>query len=231
MWINPAVSLFLFWFSQVRNDLTNELEKADIQIADTESFSNDPCINVKKLKVRGFGIYWNTPIIFNDVKQRNTICYWTWLTTVDCLKVSIAQKWVLCTVYWMKVVWMFLISVCEMMPSRVNPWGWIIHPIIPHFDPAEGGSSRVALMSIEWPPMTHCNFPLFSSCFHMHGWSDFSWIKKIKQSFLMARLSKLPPEAIGDAHSAVLLSVSVTHTVDVSRGGSLAGERNQYITV
>lgn len=47
----------------------------------------------------------------------------------------------------------------------------------------------------------------------------------------MARLSKLPPEAIGDAHSAVLLSVSVTHTVDVSRGGSLAGERNQYITV
>jgi hypothetical protein len=35
----------------VRNDLTNELEKADIQIADTESFSNDPCVNVKKLKV------------------------------------------------------------------------------------------------------------------------------------------------------------------------------------
>ncbi|MBN3289695.1 GABR2 protein, partial [Polypterus senegalus] len=34
----------------VRNDLTNELEKAEIQIADTESFSNDPCINVKKLK-------------------------------------------------------------------------------------------------------------------------------------------------------------------------------------
>ena len=37
--------------SQVRNDLTSELEKADIQIADTESFSNDPCVNVKKLKV------------------------------------------------------------------------------------------------------------------------------------------------------------------------------------
>ncbi|CAL8362411.1 unnamed protein product [Arctogadus glacialis] len=35
---------------KVRNDLTNELEKADIQIADTESFSNDPCVNVKKLK-------------------------------------------------------------------------------------------------------------------------------------------------------------------------------------
>lgn len=35
----------------MRNDLTNELEKADIQIADTESFSNDPCVNVKKLKV------------------------------------------------------------------------------------------------------------------------------------------------------------------------------------
>lgn len=37
--------------SKVRNDLTSELEKADIQIADTESFSNDPCVNVKKLKV------------------------------------------------------------------------------------------------------------------------------------------------------------------------------------
>lgn len=36
---------------KVRNDLTSELEKADIQIADTESFSNDPCVNVKKLKV------------------------------------------------------------------------------------------------------------------------------------------------------------------------------------
>lgn len=40
-----------FLLSKVRNDLTNELEKADIQIADTESFSNDPCVNVKKLKV------------------------------------------------------------------------------------------------------------------------------------------------------------------------------------
>ena len=39
------------FYPQVRNDLTNELEKADIQIADTESFSNDPCVNVKKLKV------------------------------------------------------------------------------------------------------------------------------------------------------------------------------------
>ncbi|XP_024863471.1 gamma-aminobutyric acid type B receptor subunit 2 isoform X2 [Kryptolebias marmoratus] len=63
--VNPAVVKFLNhynWtrvgtltqdvqrFSEVRNDLTNELEKADIQIADTESFSNDPCINVKKLK-------------------------------------------------------------------------------------------------------------------------------------------------------------------------------------
>ncbi|XP_028673964.1 gamma-aminobutyric acid type B receptor subunit 2 [Erpetoichthys calabaricus] len=63
--VNPAVVKFLQqynWrrvgtltqdvqrFSEVRNDLTNELEKAEIQIADTESFSNDPCINVKKLK-------------------------------------------------------------------------------------------------------------------------------------------------------------------------------------
>ncbi|KTG35969.1 hypothetical protein cypCar_00013112, partial [Cyprinus carpio] len=64
--VNPAVVKFLNYynwsrvgtltqdvqrFSEVRNDLTNELEKADIQIADTESFSNDPCVNVKKLKV------------------------------------------------------------------------------------------------------------------------------------------------------------------------------------
>ncbi len=60
---NPAFIQFSFISSslshsfslslwQVRNDLTNELEKADIQIADTESFSNDPCVNVKKLKVR-----------------------------------------------------------------------------------------------------------------------------------------------------------------------------------
>uniref|UniRef100_A0A4W3JHN6 Gamma-aminobutyric acid (GABA) B receptor, 2 n=1 Tax=Callorhinchus milii TaxID=7868 RepID=A0A4W3JHN6_CALMI len=63
--VNPAVVKFLKsfqWrragtltqdvqrFSEVRNDLTNELEKADIQIADTESFSNDPCPSVKKLK-------------------------------------------------------------------------------------------------------------------------------------------------------------------------------------
>ncbi|KAG9344995.1 hypothetical protein JZ751_009535, partial [Albula glossodonta] len=63
--VNPAVVKFLNhfnWtrvgtltqdvqrFSEVRNDLTNELEKADIQIADTQSFSNDPCVNVKNLK-------------------------------------------------------------------------------------------------------------------------------------------------------------------------------------
>ncbi|XP_072532177.1 gamma-aminobutyric acid type B receptor subunit 2 [Salminus brasiliensis] len=63
--VNPAVVKFLNYynwsrvgtltqdvqrFSEVRNDLTSELEKADIQIADTESFSNDPCVNVKKLK-------------------------------------------------------------------------------------------------------------------------------------------------------------------------------------
>ncbi|XP_035039564.1 gamma-aminobutyric acid type B receptor subunit 2 isoform X2 [Hippoglossus stenolepis] len=63
--VNPAVVKFLNFynwtrvgtltqdvqrFSEVRNDLTNELEKGNIQIADTESFSNDPCVNVKKLK-------------------------------------------------------------------------------------------------------------------------------------------------------------------------------------
>ena len=46
--LSLCLALFL---SKVRNDLTNELEKADIQIADTESFSNDPCVNVKKLNV------------------------------------------------------------------------------------------------------------------------------------------------------------------------------------
>ena len=49
--VTLSLSLSLFPLFQVRNDLTNELEKADIQIADTESFSNDPCVNVKKLKV------------------------------------------------------------------------------------------------------------------------------------------------------------------------------------
>ncbi|XP_059828525.1 gamma-aminobutyric acid type B receptor subunit 2 [Hypanus sabinus] len=63
--VNPAVVKFLkhfHWrrvgtltqdvqrFSEVRNDLTSELEKADIQIADTESFSNDPCMSVRKLR-------------------------------------------------------------------------------------------------------------------------------------------------------------------------------------
>uniref|UniRef100_UPI00398F7BE9 gamma-aminobutyric acid type B receptor subunit 2 n=1 Tax=Pristiophorus japonicus TaxID=55135 RepID=UPI00398F7BE9 len=63
--VNPAVVKFLKhfgWrrvgtltqdvqrFSEVRNDLTSELEKADIQIADTESFSNDPCLSVRKLR-------------------------------------------------------------------------------------------------------------------------------------------------------------------------------------
>ncbi|XP_041423570.1 gamma-aminobutyric acid type B receptor subunit 2 [Xenopus laevis] len=63
--VNPAIVKFLKhfkWkrvgtltqdiqrFSEVRNDLTGELEDSAIQIADTESFSNDPCISVKKLK-------------------------------------------------------------------------------------------------------------------------------------------------------------------------------------
>ncbi|XP_053876310.1 gamma-aminobutyric acid type B receptor subunit 2 [Malaclemys terrapin pileata] len=37
-------------FSEVRNDLTGVLYGEDIEISDTESFSNDPCTNVKKLK-------------------------------------------------------------------------------------------------------------------------------------------------------------------------------------
>ncbi|KAJ8403140.1 hypothetical protein AAFF_G00360560 [Aldrovandia affinis] len=75
--VNPAVVKFLShynWsrvgtltqdvqrFSEVRNDLTNELEKADIQIADTESFSNDPCVNVKKLKFLQFAARSREPV-------------------------------------------------------------------------------------------------------------------------------------------------------------------------
>ncbi|XP_032820221.1 gamma-aminobutyric acid type B receptor subunit 2 isoform X3 [Petromyzon marinus] len=36
--------------AQVHNDLTKELDKAGIQIAETQSFSNDPCVNVQNLK-------------------------------------------------------------------------------------------------------------------------------------------------------------------------------------
>ncbi|KAJ7420660.1 gamma-aminobutyric acid type B receptor subunit 2-like protein [Willisornis vidua] len=36
--------------SKVRNDLTGVLYGEDIEISDTESFSNDPCTSVKKLK-------------------------------------------------------------------------------------------------------------------------------------------------------------------------------------
>uniref|UniRef100_A0A8C0A2H7 Gamma-aminobutyric acid type B receptor subunit 2 n=1 Tax=Bos mutus grunniens TaxID=30521 RepID=A0A8C0A2H7_BOSMU len=42
-------------FSEVRNDLTGVLYGEDIEISDTESFSNDPCTSVKKLKVRAVG--------------------------------------------------------------------------------------------------------------------------------------------------------------------------------
>ncbi|KAH0503804.1 Gamma-aminobutyric acid type B receptor subunit 2 [Microtus ochrogaster] len=38
-------------FSEVRNDLTGVLYGEDIEISDTESFSNDPCTSVKKLKL------------------------------------------------------------------------------------------------------------------------------------------------------------------------------------
>lgn len=41
----------LFVCPQVRNDLTGVLYGEDIEISDTESFSNDPCTSVKKLKV------------------------------------------------------------------------------------------------------------------------------------------------------------------------------------
>lgn len=35
----------------MRNDLTGVLYGEDIEISDTESFTNDPCTSVKKLKV------------------------------------------------------------------------------------------------------------------------------------------------------------------------------------
>lgn len=44
-----------FILQQVRNDLTGVLYGEDIEISDTESFSNDPCTSVKKLKV-GSGV-------------------------------------------------------------------------------------------------------------------------------------------------------------------------------
>uniref|UniRef100_A0A8C4R330 Gamma-aminobutyric acid type B receptor subunit 2 n=1 Tax=Eptatretus burgeri TaxID=7764 RepID=A0A8C4R330_EPTBU len=62
--VNPAVVRFLQYFgwhrvgtltqdlerfSEVHNDLTGELERASIAI-NTQSFSNDPCTNVRKLK-------------------------------------------------------------------------------------------------------------------------------------------------------------------------------------
>lgn len=39
----------------MRNDLTGVLYGEDIEISDTESFSNDPCTSVKKLKVSAAG--------------------------------------------------------------------------------------------------------------------------------------------------------------------------------
>lgn len=41
----------------MRNDLTGVLYGEDIEISDTESFSNDPCTSVKKLKVGGLQFF------------------------------------------------------------------------------------------------------------------------------------------------------------------------------
>lgn len=57
--------LSLYW--QVRNDLTGVLYGEDIEISDTESFSNDPCTSVKKLKVGAAG---------HGLKGRLTPCPW-----------------------------------------------------------------------------------------------------------------------------------------------------------
>uniref|UniRef100_A0A8B9KRT5 Gamma-aminobutyric acid type B receptor subunit 2 n=1 Tax=Astyanax mexicanus TaxID=7994 RepID=A0A8B9KRT5_ASTMX len=84
--VNPAVVKFLNhynWsrvgtltqdvqrFSEVRNDLTSELEKADIQIADTESFSNDPCGNVQKLKLKSLFLFFFFLLFFCCAYNKN----------------------------------------------------------------------------------------------------------------------------------------------------------------
>lgn len=48
--LGSLVCLF-FNLWQVRNNLTDVLDGKDIEISDTESFSDDPCTSVKKLKV------------------------------------------------------------------------------------------------------------------------------------------------------------------------------------
>lgn len=48
---NSPAKFFVCLCPQVRNDLTGVLYGEDIEISDTESFSNDPCTSVKKLKV------------------------------------------------------------------------------------------------------------------------------------------------------------------------------------
>lgn len=67
-----SLSLPPLLLSQVRNDLTSELEKADIQIADTESFSNDPCVNVKKLKVSDPAWALNNSFLLNKKKGNDS---------------------------------------------------------------------------------------------------------------------------------------------------------------
>ena len=51
----------------MRNDLTGVLYGEDIEISDTESFSNDPCTSVKKLKVGAAG---------HSPEDRLTACSW-----------------------------------------------------------------------------------------------------------------------------------------------------------
>ncbi|ELK34195.1 Gamma-aminobutyric acid type B receptor subunit 2 [Myotis davidii] len=58
-------------FSEVRNDLTGVLYGEDIEISDTESFSNDPCTSVKKLKVRNdlTGVLYGEDIEISDTES------------------------------------------------------------------------------------------------------------------------------------------------------------------
>uniref|UniRef100_G1P3E8 Gamma-aminobutyric acid type B receptor subunit 2 n=1 Tax=Myotis lucifugus TaxID=59463 RepID=G1P3E8_MYOLU len=63
-------------FSEVRNDLTGVLYGEDIEISDTESFSNDPCTSVKKLKISEISSLdrqsqQNTRVKYSRTKKRN----------------------------------------------------------------------------------------------------------------------------------------------------------------
>ncbi|KAL0606020.1 Gamma-aminobutyric acid type B receptor subunit 2, partial [Plecturocebus cupreus] len=56
-------------YHSVRNDLTGVLYGEDIEISDTESFSNDPCTSVKKLKFTQVKQGKNTEELNNEINK------------------------------------------------------------------------------------------------------------------------------------------------------------------